>query len=135
MGYLGQTTKVATPYFDKVLSRQYTRLRKAGVQPWTWLSGHLQLCALVLPLAELERVMASKGDWAKVSSEISTLMASGNLGQTVFTFAGLLVNASQYKQQVEKMLDELFTQEVDAEAVRSFKKQAEEAAVSFKVLR
>ena len=105
------TPQAAAPYFDKVLSRQYTRLRKAGVQPWTWLQSHLQLCALVLPLAELEAVMAAKGEWSAVASEISILMSCGTLGGTIFTFAGLMVNAAQYRTKIEQLLDTLFDDE------------------------
>ena len=88
----------------------------------------------MLPLAQLEKVMASQGNWATVATEISTLMASGNLGQTIFTFAGLLVNASQYKQKIDKLLDELFAGTVDQAAVSKFKEQAEEASVAFKAI-
>ena len=124
---------MAKPYFDKVLSRQYTRLRKAGVQPWTWLQSHLQLCALVLPLAELQKVMDANGDWAAVASEISSLMACGTLGSTIFTFAGLLVNASQYKQRIEELLETLFNEgKVTEEAITQFKADAEEASTAFK---
>ena len=129
------TPQVATPYFDKVLSRQYARLRKAGVQPWTWLQSHLQLCALVLPLAEVERVMSAKGNWAAVASKVSSLMQCGTLGSTIFTFAGLMVNASQYKQKLEELLDTLFSEEsVTEEAINQFKKDAEEASSAFKAI-
>lgn len=128
------TPQVATPYFDKVLSRQYTRLRKAGVKPWTWLQHHLTMCALVLPLAELQKVMASGGDWASVASEISSLMTCGNLGSTIFTFAGLLVNASQYKQKIEQLLGTLFKFEVTEKAIIKFKADAEEAPNTTKAI-
>lgn len=129
------TPQAAAPYFDKVLSRQYTRLRKAGVQPWTWLQSHLQLCALVLPLAELEAVMAAKGDWSAVASEISILMSCGTLGGTIFTFAGLMVNAAQYRTKIEQLLDTLFDDEdITEEGIAHFKTVAEEAALSFKAI-
>ena len=124
---------MATPYFDKVLSRQYTRLRKAGVKPWTWLQHHLTMCALVLPLAELQKVMAS-GDWASVGSEISVLMQCGNLGSTIFTFAGLLANASHYKQKIEQLLETLFEAEVTEKAIIQFKADAEEASNTTKAI-
>ena len=129
------TPQVAAPYFDKVLGRQYTRLRKAGVQPWMWLQSHLRLCALVLPLSDLEKVMAARGDWAGVASEISSLMTCGTLGSTIFTFAGLMVNASQYKNKIEQLLDTLFLEEsVTEAAIAKFKADAEEASTSFKAV-
>ena len=60
------------------------------------------------------------------------MMSCGNLGSTIFTFAGLMVNASQYKQKIDQLLDDLFAQEVTDENVNKFKLEAEEAAMQCK---
>ena len=62
------------------------------------------------------------------------MMTCGNLGSTIFTFAGLLVNASQYKQKIEQLQDTLFEGEVTEKAIIQFKADAEEASNTTKAI-
>ena len=79
-----------------MLRRQFSRTKKAGVNPKTWLANHSGLCKLVLPAVPLLAVVASAGRWQLVPIKVQQLMAHSALGKTIFNMAGLAVNVHAY---------------------------------------
>lgn len=125
-------TQAAKVYFDDMLCRQFSRMKKAGVNPKTWLANHVGLCKLVLPAVPLLAVVASAGRWHLVPMEIQQLMAHSALGKTIFNMAGLAVNAHAYKQKITELLDQVVNESFSEKAVNKFKMEAEAAAEVFK---
>ena len=119
-------------YFDDMLCRQFSRMKKAGVNPKTWLANHVGLCKLVLPAVPLLAVVASAGRWHLVPMEVQQLMAHSALGKTIFNMAGLAVNAHAYKQKIAELLNEVVNENLSEKAIANFRHEAEAAAQVFK---
>jgi hypothetical protein len=113
--------EAARPYFDDTLSRQFARLKKAGVATITYLQTHSDLLLLVMPKAPLEKVLKAGGDWTKCSDSIAALLSVGNLGKTVFSFAGLHANAAAFAACIEIGLAKLETDGITTENIKIFK--------------
>ena len=113
--------QVAKPYFDECLGRQFNRLKKASVKTSTYLDTHAGLLELVLPKTPLKAVLAAKGDWAAVDAEIQLLLGAGNLGKSLFTFAGLSANAASFQREIGQLLDIVVQGKFSQAAIDSFK--------------
>jgi hypothetical protein len=123
---------VARPYFDECLTRQFNRLKKAGVKTTTYIETHLRLLTLVLPREPLEKVIQAKGDFSKVTEEVQELLSAGPLGKSLFSFAGLHANAAQYQKAIDGLLDELMASGVSNKSIEKFKEEAAARATAFK---
>ena len=71
---------------DSAPSRQFLRLKRSGVKPHTWLNNHLELVGLLVPAADLRKVVEAHGEWKMVAGPIKNLMDSSQIGRTVFSF-------------------------------------------------
>lgn len=119
---------------DSALSRQFLRLKRSGVKPHTWLNNHLELVGLLVPAADLRKVVEAHGEWKAVAGSIKNLMDSSQIGRTVFSFCSQLVSASTYKVEIEKFLAELKEQGITEQTVATFKSKAQKAAEEFKAI-
>ena len=70
----------------------------------TYLDTHTDLLALVLPKEALLAAVATRGQWGLAQEAIQTLLASGPLVKTLFTFAGLSANSHSFQNDVENLL-------------------------------
>ena len=116
---------------DSALARQFLRLKRSGVRPHTWLTNHLAMVGILVPATDLRKVVEAAGEWEAVATNIKNLMDSSLIGRTVFGFCAHLVNASQYKATLEKLLDDLKDAGISAESVDVYKKKAQTAADHF----
>jgi len=124
--------EAARPYFDDTLSRQFARLKKAGVATITYLQTHSDLLQLVMPAAPLDAVLKASGDWSKVGDQVSQLLSCGNLGKTVFSFAGLHANAAAFAGCIEIALAKLADDGITAENIQIFKDTMSEKTEEYK---
>ncbi len=129
MSYFPQ---VARPYFDDCLTRQFNRLKKAGVKTTTYIETRLKLLTLVLPKEPLEKVIQASGDFSQVTEEVQELLSAGPLGKSLFSFAGLHANAGQYQKAIEGLLDELMASGVSSQSIQKVKEEAAAKATAFK---
>ena len=97
----------------------------------TYLETHAKLLALVLPKGPLDVCIAAEGDWAKVPDEVETLLGSGSLGRTLFTFAGLGANAATYQKLIDPLLDKVVAERFSQKSIDEFKLAAAARAEDF----
>ncbi|CAE8636039.1 unnamed protein product [Polarella glacialis] len=120
------------PLFDGSLSRQFCRLKKAGVLVTTWLDTHHDLAAMLMDGSDLVAVIAAHGQWTGVAPQVARLTASSKLGSALFSFASFLVNSSSYEQEIAKLLELLLQSPLLASAVSDFQETCEALAVTYK---
>lgn len=124
--------KVARPYFEDTLARQFSRLRKAGVTTMTYVETHKDLLKLVLPPDALEDVIKAGGDWGKCGTAVSKLLDGSLLGKTIFHAAGAFALSADFQKDLDKILAQLETKGISAETITEAKVQLAEATDSFK---
>jgi hypothetical protein len=117
------------------LSRQFSRLKKAQVKTITYLDTHSDLLALVLPKEPLLAAVACRGEWGQASDAIQQLLASGPLGKSLFTFAGLAANSAAFAKDIEAMLDIVIAAGFDDSKINDFKAQAAKKTEEFQAVR
>ena len=115
-------------------TRQFNRLRKAQVKCTTYLDTHTDLLGLVLPKEALLAAVATRGEWGLAQEAIQTLLASGPLGKTLFTFAGFPANPHSFQNDIEKLLQILAKEKFTKIKVDEFKAAAAAKTSEFQVL-
>ena len=112
--------------------QQFSRLKKASVRTQTYFETHAKLLTLVLPKGPLDLCTAAKDDWALVPDGVETLLGSGPLGRTLFTFAGLGANAATYQKLIDSLLGKVVAEKFSLKSIDEFKLAAAARAEDFK---
>jgi len=126
--------QAARRYFEDTLGRQFTRLRKCGVDTMTYIDTHRQLLGLVLPQKALDEVMAANGDWHSCAEAVANLMSSGALGKAIFHFAGMSAISSDFKEDIEKALEILKAKPITMERINETKLLMASCVGAFKAI-
>jgi hypothetical protein len=121
-------------YFEDTLGRQFTRLRKCGVDTLTYIDTHKQLLSLVLPPTALDEVTAARGDWHQCAEAVAALMSSGALGKAIFHFAGMSALSSDFKEDIEKTLNILKSKPITMERIMEAKRLMANSVGAFKAI-
>ena len=100
----------------------------------TYLDTHADLLALVLPKEALPAAVATWGGWGLAQEAIQTLLASGPLGKTPFTFAGLSANSHSFQSDIENLLQILTKEKFTKIKIDEFKAAAAAKTIEFQVL-
>lgn len=115
------------PSFDAALARQFTRLKRAGVTPTTWLRSHVELASVLLDRSDMDAVLAA-GSWKEVSPQVARLTTSCQLGAALFQFAGVMANSATFADEVKSELTRLFQGGATELKLGAFKSACEEKA-------
>lgn len=120
------------PWWDGALSRQWQRLRRAGVSVETWLQSHREMAAVLLDSQDVTMVLQAGGRWGDVGPAVARLTSSSTLGRALFGFAGLLVNSAAYAAEVAEQLDLLFSgAAVSQQMIALFRTTCEQKSLHF----
>ena len=123
---LAHEFEVMKPTLDAALSRQFLRLKGAGVQMQTWVEEWGDVASLFLDRADLDAVMVAQGSWKDVAPQIARLTASGQLGSSMFAFASQLVHAASFGSEVEILVVDFMQTDCSEKQFASFKAKCEE---------
>ena len=99
----------------------------------TYLDTHTDLLGLVLPKEALLAAVATRGEWGLAQEAIQTLLASGPLGKTLFTFAGLSANSHSFEKDIEMLLQILAKEKFTKIKIDEFKAAAAAKTNEFQV--
>ena len=87
--------------------REFAHLQSRHVKVWTFVRTHAAVLKLILPCDAIDKVVGCNGDFDSVQPEIAKLMATSNLGKTVFAFAAAKVASIHYATTINGLLEQL----------------------------
>ena len=122
-----QTSQYATELatckemIDSGLTRQFNKLKKAGVSALTWLQSNDGLAAILMRKDDIDVVVASQGKWREVAAPVARLTSSSALGAALFGFAAALVHAAVFEDQIQGEIQKALKSDVSLAVVNDLK--------------
>ena len=118
-----EKVQLVTSSINAALTRCLDLARKQGCKPTEFLKLHSSEVAMLLPSAELEKVLSHTGEWLEVEPQLQVLVSSCGLGMQLFGFAIKETLGAMVCQKLEKHLDELIkSKTITPELVRTTSK-------------
>lgn len=118
-------TRIVQPWMDGVLDQALSRSRANKTSDDVFCDSHKSLLYLVMPHAQLDKVLNCKQNWTSVAEDIIALVSSSQVGFRLFSVAVEGVVSSKVAQVIYDRLNDCFQKKVKLSADQVLKHQQE----------